>query len=67
MQLAYLGLGLVFGGLGLLIIACMAQGWVYRDRAFFGYAAYASTMALAMAAFTGVGRTGGRMVIARSR
>lgn len=54
-QVAYLGLGLVFGGLGLLIIACLAQSWVYRDRAFLGYAAYASTMALAMAAFTGAG------------
>ena len=54
-QLAYLGLGLVFGGLGLLIVACLVQSVVYRDRAFFGYSAYASTMALAMAAFTGVG------------
>lgn len=55
MQLAYLGLGLVFGGLTLVIAACLAQGWIYRDRAFFGYAAYASTIALAMAAFTGAG------------
>lgn len=55
MQLAYLGLGLVFGGLVLVIAACLAQSWVYRDRAFFGYAAYASTIALAMAAFTGAG------------
>ena len=55
MQLAYLGLGLVFGGLVLVIAACLAQGWVYRDRAFFGYAAYASVIALALAAFTGAG------------
>lgn len=55
MQAAYLGLGLVFGGLALLIVACFAQGWVFRDRAFFGYAAYASTIALAMAAYTGAG------------
>ncbi|MFC5496122.1 7TM-DISM domain-containing protein [Caenimonas terrae] len=53
MQLAYLGLGLVFGGLVLVIAACLAQSWLYRDRAFLGYAAYASTIALAMAAFTG--------------
>ncbi len=53
MQLAYLGLGTVFGGLLLVIAACLAQSWVYRDRAFFGYAAYASAIALAMAAFTG--------------
>jgi diguanylate cyclase (GGDEF)-like protein len=55
MQLGYLGLGLVFGGLALVIAACLAQSWLYRDRAFFGYAAYASIMALAMAAFTGAG------------
>lgn len=55
MQLAYLGLGLVFGGLGLVIAACLAQSWIYRDRVFFGYAAYASVIALALAAFTGAG------------
>ncbi|GAC1604046.1 MAG: hypothetical protein NVS3B2_09120 [Ramlibacter sp.] len=53
MQLAYLGLGLVLGGLLLLIASCMVQSWVFRDRAFFGYAAYATTIALAMAAITG--------------
>ena len=53
MQLAYLGLGLVLGGLALLIAACIAQGWVYGDRAFLGYAAYATTIALALAAYTG--------------
>lgn len=53
MQMAYLGLGLVLGALLLLIAACLVQSWVFRDRAFFGYAAYASTIALAMAAFTG--------------
>ena len=52
-QLAYLGLGLVQGGLMLLIAACLVQSWVFRDRAVFGYAAYAATIALAMAAFTG--------------
>ncbi len=55
MQLAYLGLGLVFGGLTLVIAACLAQGWIYRDRLFLGYAAYATTIALAMTAFTGAG------------
>ena len=55
MQLAYLGLGLVFGGLVLVIAACLAQSWLYRDRAFLGYAAYATTIALALAAFTGAG------------
>jgi GGDEF domain-containing protein len=52
-QLAYLGLGLVLGGLILLIATCLVQSWVFRDRAFFGYAGYATTMALALAAFTG--------------
>ena len=52
-QLAYLGLGLVLGTLILLIASCLVQSWVFRDRAFFGYAAYATTIALAMAAFTG--------------
>ena len=55
MQVAYLSLGLVFGSLMLLIAACVAQSWVFRDRFFFGYAAYGSTIALAMAAYTGVG------------
>lgn len=55
MQVAYLGLGLVFGGLSLVIAACLAQSWVYRDRVFFGYAAYASAIALALAAYTGAG------------
>lgn len=53
MQLAYLGLGTVFGGLLLVIAACLAQSWIYRDRTFAGYAAYASAIALATAAFTG--------------
>ena len=55
MQLAYLGLGLVFGGLMLVIAACIAQSLLYRDRAFLGYALYATTIGLAMAAFTGAG------------
>jgi diguanylate cyclase (GGDEF)-like protein len=55
MQLAYLGLGIVFGGLLLVIAACLVQSWLYRDRAFLGYAAYASIISLALAAFTGAG------------
>lgn len=54
-QIAYLALGLVLGGLALVIAACLAQSWVYRDRVFFGYAAYASTIALALASYTGAG------------
>lgn len=53
-QLDYLGLGLAFGSLFVLIASCLSQSWVYRDLAYAWYAAYASVTALAMAAFTGV-------------
>lgn len=53
-QLEYLGLGLAFGSLFVLIASCLSQSWVYRDLAYAWYAAYASVTALAMAAFTGV-------------
>jgi diguanylate cyclase (GGDEF)-like protein len=52
-QLEYLGLGLVYGALLLLIAACVAQSWIYRDRVYAWYAAYASVTTLAVAAFTG--------------
>lgn len=53
-QVEYLGLGTVFGALLLLIMACAAQSWVYRDPAYGWYAAYAGIMTLAVAAYTGV-------------
>lgn len=52
-QLEYLGLGLVYGALLLLISACLAQSWIYRDRIYAWYAGYASITTLAVAAFTG--------------
>lgn len=53
-QTEYLGLGMAFGALVLLIAACFAQAWVYRDRAYAWYAGYATLMTLAVAAYTGV-------------
>jgi diguanylate cyclase (GGDEF)-like protein len=52
-QVEYLGLGLAFGALLLLIIACIAQALVYRDAVYAWYAGYASITTLAMASFTG--------------
>ncbi|WP_186510921.1 sensor domain-containing diguanylate cyclase [Caenimonas sedimenti] len=53
-QLEYLGLGCTFGALLLLILACLAQSWVYRDSVYAWYALYALVTALAVAAYTGV-------------
>lgn len=55
MQVESLALGSAFGALFLLVAACLAQAWVYRDRIFAWYALYASVTALAVAAFTGAG------------
>ena len=52
-QLEYLGLGLAFGALLLLIIACLAQAFVYRDGVYGWYAGYAFVTTLATAAYTG--------------
>jgi diguanylate cyclase (GGDEF)-like protein len=54
LQLEYLAIGVVFGALVLLIIACVVQSWVYRDRAYGWYSVYAVIMALVVAAWTGV-------------
>jgi GGDEF domain-containing protein len=54
LQLEYLAIGVVFGALVLLIVACAVQSWVYRDKAYGWYAVYASIMALVVAAWTGV-------------
>lgn len=53
-QLEYLALGGVFGAMLLLIAACGARSWVYRDAVFAWYAVYALLTSLAVAAFTGV-------------
>jgi diguanylate cyclase (GGDEF)-like protein len=54
MQFGYAGLGIVFGGLILLIVTCLAQSWVYRDLAYAWYAGYAALVTLAVASYTGV-------------
>ncbi len=38
----------------LLIAACLAQAWVYRDRVYVWYSGYAAVTTLAVAAYTGV-------------
>ncbi len=53
-QLEYLGLGLTFGALLLLIAACLAQALVYRDAVYAWYAGYASVTTVGVAAYTGV-------------
>ena len=54
LQLEYLVVGVVFGALLLVIVACMVQSGVYRDRAYGWYALYASALTLVIAAWTGV-------------
>jgi diguanylate cyclase (GGDEF)-like protein len=53
-QHEYLGLGAAFGALLLLIAACLAQSWVYRDRVYAWYSIYALLTTIAVAAYTGV-------------
>src|SRR3569832_69980 len=52
-QLEYLGLGLSFGAMLLLIIACLAQALVYRDSVYAWYAGYAFVTTMGMASYTG--------------
>lgn len=54
LQLEYLGLGMACGALLLLITACLAQSWVYRDNVYGWYAAYAGITTLGVLAYTGV-------------
>lgn len=53
-QSEYLALGAVFGALLLLIVACVVQSRVYRDRAYAWYATYTAITTLAIAAYTGL-------------
>lgn len=53
-QKQYLALGGTFGAMLLLIAACTAWTWVYRDAVFAWYAGYAALISLAVATFTGV-------------
>jgi diguanylate cyclase (GGDEF)-like protein len=53
-QVEYLGLGLTFGALMLLIATCLAHSLVYRDRVYAWYALYALVTMLGVTAYTGV-------------
>jgi len=53
-QIEYLGLGLTFGALMLLIATCLAQSLVYRDRVYAWYALYALVTMLGVSAYAGV-------------
>ncbi|MBC7608812.1 MAG: diguanylate cyclase [Polaromonas sp.] len=54
-QWQHMMIGGVLGTLLLLVLACSAQIWVYRDKAYGWYATYASLMVLLVGAWTGVG------------
>lgn len=54
MQMEYLGLGLVFGAMGLLIGLCAIRAWTLRDHGYTWYSLYAALSLLAVAAYTGV-------------
>jgi two-component system, sensor histidine kinase LadS len=53
-HLAYLGLGVVTGGLLLLVALCLVMSYTYRDRLYFIYSFYAMLMILAVGAYTGL-------------
>lgn len=53
-QREYLGLGILFGAMLLLIAACLARSWVYRDVVFAWYGLYAGLSSLAVASYAGV-------------
>jgi two-component system, sensor histidine kinase LadS len=51
---AYLGLGIVLGGLLLLVALCFVLGYTYRDMMYVLYGLYATLMVLAVGAYTGL-------------
>ncbi|HSV47351.1 MAG TPA: 7TM diverse intracellular signaling domain-containing protein [Ramlibacter sp.] len=53
-QIEYLFLGIPFGAMLLLIAACLAQSWAYRDSTYGWYAAYSGVTLLGVASYTGV-------------
>ncbi len=54
LQIEYLLMGLVFGALLLLVVACVVQSRIYRDRNYGWYALYSTVLMLAILAWTGV-------------
>jgi two-component system, sensor histidine kinase LadS len=53
-QLDYLLQGMVFGVMLLLLVICLVQGYVYRDKVYVVYAAYVILEALTLATYTGL-------------
>jgi two-component system, sensor histidine kinase LadS len=53
-QVDYLLQGMVFGIMLLLLVICLVQGYMYRDRVYLVYAGYVVLEALTLAAYTGV-------------
>ena len=53
-QTEYMGLGVVFGAIALLVGLCAARGWALRDSGYGWYTLYAVVSLLAIAAYTGV-------------
>jgi two-component system, sensor histidine kinase LadS len=53
-QMDYLLQGMVFGVMLLLLVICLVQGYVYRDKVYVVYAAYVILEALTLATYTGV-------------
>ena len=54
LQVDYMLIGVVFGALLLLVVASAAQSWVYRDRLYGWYAAYAAIMMGVIATTSGM-------------
>ena len=54
LQIEYLLIGLVFGALLLLVVACVVQSRIYHDRTYGWYALYSTVLVLAISAWTGV-------------
>jgi GGDEF domain-containing protein len=54
LQVESLALGAAFGALLLLLAACLAQSWAYRDRAYGWYGIYTGIATLGLMASTGV-------------
>jgi diguanylate cyclase (GGDEF)-like protein len=54
LQLESLAIGAAFGALLLLVAACLAQSWAYRDRAYGWYGIYTGIATLCLMASTGM-------------
>ena len=54
LQIESLALGAAFGAMLLLVTACLAQSWAYRDRAYGWYGIYTAVATLCLTAYTGM-------------